>query len=131
MSMYGRDSWPGSLEINTAADSTTDDDHLNEFDRAAFSRRLDETQQSWLLGPGEEKKTKYVDLGCVLISRKIFIWTVGLILGAAFIAAFVALIVKTLPKHHKHTPPVDNYTLALQKALVFFNAQKCNLIFIL
>ena len=105
MSMYGRDPWGGPLEINTT-DSATDDDgsrNLNDFDRAALSRPLDETQQSWLLGPGEEKKKKYVDLGCISVSRKIFVWTVGLIFAAGFIAGFIALIVKIVPKHHKFT----------------------------
>ncbi|KAK6143801.1 hypothetical protein DH2020_024149 [Rehmannia glutinosa] len=79
--MYGRDPWGGPLEI--AADSATDDDrsrNLQDYDKAALSRPLDETQQSWLLGPGEQKKKKYVDLGCIIVSRKIFVWTVGTIL---------------------------------------------------
>lgn len=134
MSMYGRDPWGGPLEIN-ATDSATDEDrsrNLNELDRAALSRPLDETQQSWLLGPTEQKKKKkYVDLGCIIVSRKIFVWTVGTILFAAFVAGFVTLIVKTVPRHHKKHPPPDNYTLALHKALMFFNAQKCKLTLLL
>lgn len=125
MSMYGRDPWGGPLEI--AADSATDDDrsrNLQDFDRAALSRPLDETQQSWLLGPMEQKKKKYVDLGCIIVSRKIFVWTVGTILAAGFLAGFITLIVKTVPRHHKPHPPPDNYTLALHKALMFFNAQR-------
>lgn len=125
MSMYGRDPWGGPLEI--AADSATDDDrsrNLQDFDRAAISRPLDETQQSWLLGPGEQKKKRYVDLGCVIVSRKIFVWTVGTILVAGLIAGFITLIVKTVPRHHHHPPPPDNYTIALRKALLFFNAQR-------
>lgn len=125
--MYGRDPWGGPLEIN-AADSATDDDrsrNLNDLDRAALSRPLDETQQSWLLGPTEQKKKKYVDLGCIIVSRKIFIWTVGTIVAAALLAGFITLIVKTVPRHHHKNPPPDNYTLALHKALKFFNAQKC------
>ena len=54
MSMYGRDPWGGPLEIH-ATDSATDDErsrNLQELDRGA----LDETQQSWLLGAGEQKK---------------------------------------------------------------------------
>ncbi|KAK1566586.1 hypothetical protein Q3G72_001715 [Acer saccharum] len=124
--MYGRDPWGGPLEINTA-DSATDDDrsrNLQDFDRAALSRPLDETQQSWLLGPTEQKKKKYVDLGCIIVSRKIFIWTVGTILVSALIAGFITLIVKTVPRHHHSHAPADNYTLALHKALMFFNAQK-------
>lgn len=125
MSIYGRDPWGGPLEI--AADSATDDDrsrNLQDFDRAAISRPLDETQQSWLLGPGEQKKKRYVDLGCVIVSRKLFVWTVGTILVAGLIAGFITLIVKTVPHHHHHPPPPDNYTIALRKALMFFNAQR-------
>ncbi|CAL5401912.1 unnamed protein product [Camellia sinensis] len=124
--MYGRDPWGGPLEIN-AADSATDDDrsrNLHDFDRAALSRPLDETQQSWLLGPGEQKKKKYVDLGFIIVSRKLFLWTVGTILAAGFLAGFIILIVKTVPRHHRPQPPPDNYTVALNKALMFFNAQR-------
>ncbi|CAK9141032.1 unnamed protein product [Ilex paraguariensis] len=126
MSMYGRDPWGGPLEIH-AADSATDDDrsrNLQDFDRAALSRPLDETQQSWLLGPGEQKKKKYVDLGCIIVSRKIFLWTVGTILAAGVLAGFITLIIKTVPRHHRPHPPPDNYTVALHKALMFFNAQR-------
>ncbi|XP_044488325.1 endoglucanase 25-like [Mangifera indica] len=126
MSMYGRDPWGGPLEINTA-DSATDDDrsrNLQDFDRAALSRPLDETQQSWLLGPTEQKKKKYVDLGCIIVSRKIFVWTVGTLLVSGLLAGFITLIVKTVPHHHHAHGPPDNYTLALHKALMFFNAQK-------
>ncbi|RZC63900.1 hypothetical protein C5167_025650 [Papaver somniferum] len=124
--MYGRDPWGGPLEIH-AADSATDDDrsrNLNDFDKAALSRPLDETQQSWLLGPGEQKKKKYVDLGCIIVSRKIFVWTVGTILAAAFLTGLIVLIIKTVPRHHHPEPPPDNYTQALHKALMFFNAQR-------
>ncbi|KAK4337805.1 hypothetical protein RND71_042292 [Anisodus tanguticus] len=124
--MYGRDPWGGALEMN-ATDSATDDDrsrNLQDFDKAALSRNLDETQQSWLLGPTEQKKKKYVDLGCVIVSRKVFKWIVGSIIAAALIAGFVTLIVKTVPRHRHHNPPPDNYTLALRKALMFFNAQR-------
>ncbi|XP_016502343.2 endoglucanase 25-like [Nicotiana tabacum] len=126
MSMYGRDPWGGPLEIH-ATDSATDDDrsrNLGDFDRAALSRNLDETQQSWLLGPTEQKKKKYVDLGCIIVSRKIFKWTVGSILAAALLAGFITMIVKLAPRHKHHNPPPDNYTVALHKALMFFNAQK-------
>lgn len=125
--MYGRDPWGGPLEIN-ATDSATEEErsrNLQDLDRAALSRPLDETQQSWLLGPGEQKKKKYVDLGCIIVSRKIFVWTVGTVLFAAFLAGFIALIVNTVPRHHHKHPPPDNYTLALHKALMFFNAQRC------
>ncbi|KAG0447660.1 hypothetical protein HPP92_028218 [Vanilla planifolia] len=130
MSMYGRDPWGGPLEISHA-DSATDDDRSRnlDLDRAALStssRQLDETQQSWLLaGPGDQgKKKKYVDLGCLIISRKLFIWILGAVLGVATLAGIVTLIVKTVPRHHNPPPAPDNYTLALHKALMFFNAQR-------
>ncbi|XP_019177045.1 PREDICTED: endoglucanase 25-like [Ipomoea nil] len=126
MSMYGRDPWGGPLEIH-ANDSATDDDrsrNLQDLDRAALSRSLDETQQSWLLGPTEQKKKRYVDLGCIIVSRKVFKWTVGSVLAAAVLVGLIVLIVKTVPRHHRPNPPPDNYTLALHKALMFFNAQR-------
>ncbi|XP_010433798.1 PREDICTED: endoglucanase 21-like [Camelina sativa] len=125
--MYGRDPWGGPLEIN-AADSVIDEDrrsrNLQDLDRAALSRPLDETQQSWLLGPKVLKKKKYVDLGCILVSRKIFLWTLGIIVVTAFISGFITLIVKTVPRHTQKPPSPDNYTLALNEALMFFNAQQ-------
>ncbi|XP_072975350.1 endoglucanase 9 [Typha angustifolia] len=128
MSMYGRDPWGGPLEISHA-DSATDDDRSRnlDLDRAALSRTLDETQQSWLLaGPGDQgnKKKKYVDLGCLMVSRKLFLWVVISVVAAAALSGFITLIVKTIPRHHRPPPPPDNYTLALHKALMFFNAQK-------
>ena len=108
--MFGRDPWGGPLEISNA-DSAPDDDRSRDLDRAALTRQLDETQQSWLLaGPGDQagkKKKKYVDLGCVVLDRKIFI-------------GFIMMIVKLVP--HKRPPPPDQYTQALHKALMFFNA---------
>ena len=125
--MHGRDPWGGPLEINAREGGEEEGrGKTEEIDRAAVSSRaLDETQQSWLLGPTEHKKKKYVDLGCIIVSRKVFVWTVGVLLVSAFLVGFITLIAKTLPRHHhKHGPP-DNYTLALHKALLFFNAQKC------
>ncbi|GAA0157080.1 hypothetical protein LIER_38400 [Lithospermum erythrorhizon] len=66
--------------------------NLQEYDRAALSRQLDETQQSWLLGHGEnmkKKKKKYVDLGCIMVSRKIFKWLVGCVTAAALVTVIV------------------------------------------
>ncbi|GAA0143683.1 hypothetical protein LIER_04306 [Lithospermum erythrorhizon] len=65
--------------------------NLQEYDRAALSRQLDETQQSWLLGHGEKmkKKKKYVDLGCIMVSRKIFKWLVGCVVAAALVTVIV------------------------------------------
>uniref|UniRef100_A0A453I6M3 Cellulase n=1 Tax=Aegilops tauschii subsp. strangulata TaxID=200361 RepID=A0A453I6M3_AEGTS len=128
MSMYGRDPWGGPLEI--CHDSATDDDRSRnlDLDRAALSRTLDETQQSWLLaGPGDQgrKKKRYVDLGCLLVSRKLFLWSLGLLLAAAALAGIAAGIAKAVPRHQAPPAPPDQFTLALRKALMFFNAQKC------
>eukprot|EP01018_Ginkgo_biloba_P024960 Gb_39316 [translate_table: standard] len=122
--MFGRDQWGGSFEIS--ADSATDDDRSRpmDIDRASLSRQLDETQQSWLLGAGEQKKKKYVDLGCIVCSSKVFWWIFTCVVVAGLFSGMVSVIVKTLPKHHHSPPPPDNYTLALHKALMFFNAQK-------
>ncbi|KAF7053974.1 hypothetical protein CFC21_061758 [Triticum aestivum] len=127
MSMYGRDPWGGPLEI--CHDSATDDDRSRnlDLDRAALSRTLDETQQSWLLaGPGDQgrKKKRYVDLGCLLVSRKLFLWSLGLLLAAAALAGIAAGIAKAVPRHQAPPAPPDQFTLALRKALMFFNAQK-------
>ncbi|XP_074560572.1 endoglucanase 10-like [Curcuma longa] len=128
--MFGRDPWGGPLEISNA-DSATDDDrsrNLQEYDRAALSRQLDETQQSWLLAapgdPAGKKKKRYVDLGCVVVSRKLFLWTVGSVLGVGLLIGLIMLIVKTVPHRHRPPPPPDEYTQALHKALMFFNAQR-------
>ncbi|VAI02216.1 unnamed protein product [Triticum turgidum subsp. durum] len=119
--MFGRDPWGGTLEISNA-DSATDDDRSRDLDRGAMMRhQLDETQQSWLLaGPGDQagkKKKKYVDIGCMVIDRKIFMWTVGLILGVGLFVGFVMMIVKLVPHKKPPPPPPDQYTLALHKAL--------------
>ncbi|KAK1314502.1 Endoglucanase 12 [Acorus calamus] len=126
--MHTGNHWGGSFEIQT--DSVTDDDRSRtmDLDRAAVSQQLDETQQSWLLGPQDEgkKKKKYIDLGCVVCSRKAFKWTVWSIVVAFFVVALPIIIVKSIPKHKDPPPPPDKYTLALHKALLFFNAQKLN-----
>ncbi|CAH8353727.1 unnamed protein product [Eruca vesicaria subsp. sativa] len=113
--MYGRDPWGGPLEIN-AADSITEDDrshsNLQELDHSTLPRPLDATQQSWLLGPPMRKKKKYVDLGCILVSHKIFLWTLGTLLVTTFLAGSITMIVRHVLPHHKHEKPqLDNYTI--------------------
>ncbi|KAH0716109.1 hypothetical protein KY284_009014 [Solanum tuberosum] len=136
--------WGGALEIatTTGGESTTDDDNRSrniDLDRASVnqlqrydnydrstqsSRNLDETQQSWLLGPPEKKKKKYVDLGCIICSRKALKYTfIGIIVAFAVIA-LPTIVVKVWPKHKSQPSLPDNYTFALHKALMFFDAQK-------
>ncbi|KAL4345336.1 hypothetical protein AHAS_Ahas11G0268200 [Arachis hypogaea] len=103
--MFERDSWSGPLEIHAA-----DDDKIHNMlqqrglDKAALLRPLDETERSWLLSPEHKskmnKKMKNMDLGCIIISRKIFLWMIATIAISAFTAGFATLIAKTVPRHH-------------------------------
>ncbi|EHA8587680.1 endoglucanase 12 [Cocos nucifera] len=125
--MHSGNQWGGTFEIHV--DPVTDDEHSRsmDLDRAALYRQqLDETQQSWLLGPqdGNQKKDKYVDLGCVICKRKVLWWIVWTALTAFVVIGIPIIIVKSLPKHKEKAPPPDQYTMALHKALLFFNAQK-------
>uniref|UniRef100_A0A0E0PB19 Endoglucanase n=1 Tax=Oryza rufipogon TaxID=4529 RepID=A0A0E0PB19_ORYRU len=126
--MYSANHWGGSFEI--AADGAAEDDHSRnmDLDRGALSARqhqLDETQQSWLLGPPEaKKKDKYVDLGCVVVKRKLLWWVLWTLLAAFILIGLPVIIAKSIPKKKPHAPPPDQYTDALHKALLFFNAQK-------
>ncbi|KAG6512635.1 endoglucanase 12-like [Zingiber officinale] len=125
--MHSMNHWGGTFEIG--AEGTTDDEHSRnmDLDRAALSRQqLDETQQSWLLaGPQEsKKKDKYVDLGCLIVKRKVLKWILYGFLFAVVVIAVPIIIAKSIPKHRKPPPPPDQYSQALHKALMFFNAQK-------
>lgn len=130
--MHNANHWGGSFEIQ--AESTTDDERSRnmDLDRAALTHHheLDETQQSWLLGPPDpnHRRGKYVDLGCILCSRKALKWTLWSVVVGMLVIVLPTVIVKTLPKHRTPTPPPDNYTIALHRALLFFNAQKCKLL---
>jgi len=126
--MYAANHWGGSFEI---ADGAAEDDHSRnmDLDRGALSRQqhheLDETQQSWLLGPPEaKKKDKYVDLGCVVVKRKLLWWAFWCVVGAFVLIGLPIIIAKAIPHKKPGPPPPDQYTEALHKALRFFNAQK-------
>ncbi|XP_002960146.2 endoglucanase 25 [Selaginella moellendorffii] len=115
--------WGGPLEVFQLEGHDDDQSRSMELDRAAL-QKLEETQQSWLLGAGEKKKKQVVDLGCIVCSRKLFTGIVTALVAVGLIIGFTVLIVKTAPKHRRHAPPPDNYTVALHKTLMFFNAQK-------
>lgn len=142
--MHSANHWGGSLEIANNGDSTAEEydrsrnldwdkasinhqqqQQYNNYDQYSHRHNLDETQQSWLLGPPEKKKKKHVDLGCIVCSRKAFKYTIYGIIIAFLVIALPTIIAKTLPKHKTRPSPPDNYTIALHKALLFFNAQKC------
>ncbi|EPS58029.1 endo-1,4-beta-glucanase, partial [Genlisea aurea] len=133
--------WGGSLEITSSGGSPFSEEEKSignhqEWDRASIGHikhhSLDDTQQGWLLlDPSEKKKTKkkkkndgFVDLGCVVCSRTALKWSVSL-LAIAFLVIFLPVVVlKSVPEDRPPPPPPDNYTAALHKALLFFNAQK-------
>ncbi|VFQ70595.1 unnamed protein product [Cuscuta campestris] len=136
--MHSGHHWGGPLEIcanNAPAESSTTT--TEEWDRASGTQRsstnhrhadLDETQQSWLLGasPDDSKRRKkYVDLGCVVCSRKALAYSFWAFLLAFLVFAVPTVIVRVLPRHRPRPPPPDNYSAALHPALLFFNAQKC------
>ncbi|KAG2719016.1 hypothetical protein I3843_03G238500 [Carya illinoinensis] len=127
--MHSANHWGGSFEITNVdvpASGEYDRSRSSEWDAAALDhhQHLDETQQSWLLGPPEKKKNSYVDFGCILISRKALKWILGSFLLAFVVIAVPIIIAKSLPKHKPDSRPPDKYSVALQKALLFFNAQK-------
>lgn len=138
--MQGGNHWGGPLEVTNnggnGADGGGDQDRIAEdWDRAALrsqsfhqnnNQELDETQRSWLLGPPEaKKKNRYVDLGCVIVSKKALKWSFFSILIAFCVIGLPIIIAKTWPKHRPPPVPPDRYSQALHKALLFFNAQKC------
>ncbi|CAN1768500.1 Endoglucanase 7 [Linum perenne] len=123
----GASYWGGTLELTDGNDEEEDEKRrkIGEVDRAALIshhdynnkyNHLDETQQS-------NNKQK-VDLGCLVCSRNAFKWTLISIGIAILIISLSIIIVKVIPKHKPHPTPPDNYTRALNKALLFFNAQK-------
>ncbi|MCL7022165.1 hypothetical protein MKW94_024997 [Papaver nudicaule] len=102
--------WGGSFEMhdddNRDRNAAVDDN----LDRAALAnqQQLHQAQQSWVLGPKENKRKKYIDFGCVVCSRKAVKWS------------FWAI---NWPKPKVHPPPPNQYSVALKKALLFFDAQ--------
>lgn len=134
--MQGGNHWGGPLEVvdNNGGGGENHDRTAGaeDWDRAALQSQsynqneLDETQRSWLLGPADgKKKNKYVDLGCVIVSRKALKWSLISILIAFCVIGLPIIVAKTWPDHHPPPLPPDRYSDALHKALLFFNAQKC------
>ncbi|XP_073007941.1 endoglucanase 12-like [Typha latifolia] len=122
--MYSANHWGGSFEIQFEVEDENSPDL--ELDRSAVLRQqLDETQQGWLLSPREsKKKDKYIDLGCIICQRKLFMWVAISILIAFFVVGIRIVVVKRLPENRETASPLDEYCIALHKALMFFNAQK-------
>jgi len=133
--MHSRNQWGGSFELSSNSEVPSGDETSrtgDQWDKAALldhgNRRegLDETLQSWILErPNMKKKTKYVDFGCIVLSHKALKWIFGIIFVGFCVIGLPIIVSKALPKHHSSPTPPDNYTIALRKALRFFNAQKC------
>lgn len=128
--MHSRNQWGGSFELSSGeVVSGYEISPAEQWDKAALLEqpRRDETLQSWILERSEtkRKKSKYVDFGCIVLSHKALKWIFGSIFVAFCVIGLPIIIAHFLPKHHAKPIPPDNYTLALHKALRFFNAQKC------
>ncbi|KAG0581416.1 hypothetical protein KC19_4G249800 [Ceratodon purpureus] len=94
-------------------------------DEPPLSRELDETQQSWLLEPNNKKKQPRVNLGFgASCTRRCFLWSICIFLTCAIIVALSLVTWKFAPKKHRTLSAPDNYTIALGKALTFFDIQK-------
>ncbi|KAI3967599.1 hypothetical protein MKW92_003474 [Papaver armeniacum] len=123
--MLSSNLWGGSFEMHDDDNrdrNTTVDDNL---DRGALTnqQQLDQAQQSWLLGPKENKRKKYIDFGCVVCSRQAVKWSFWTIVLAFVVIALPTIIVKSWPRDKVHPIPPDQYHVALTKALKFFDAQ--------
>ncbi|CAN6268395.1 unnamed protein product [Urochloa humidicola] len=131
--MYSANHWGGSFEIATDGASEDDDSRNMDLDPGALQssaarqhrHELDETQLGWLLGPpAAKKKNRHVDLGCVVVKRKVLVWAFwGLVAGFVLIGVPI-IIARAIPHKTPRPPPPDQYAEALRKALLFFNAQK-------
>lgn len=124
--MHSANHWGGSFEIyaNDDDEKTTKN---KDMDRAALLRELDDIQQSWLLGPQDKaNKKKYIDFGCIVCSHDALRWTLASIFIAFLVIGLPIIISKSINHKKEHVQPPDKYTEALQTALLFFNAQKCN-----
>ncbi|KAI5073534.1 hypothetical protein GOP47_0011547 [Adiantum capillus-veneris] len=122
--MHAHNAWGGSFDVSM--DSATDDDRSRnmDLDRASLAR-LEETHQSWLLGPADKKKKdQQVDLGCMLCSKKLLKKIGWGVLAVVVLIGIIVMIVKLVPHRRPPPAPEDEYTKALHKVLMFFNAQK-------
>ncbi|KAL6652456.1 hypothetical protein ACP70R_011381 [Stipagrostis hirtigluma subsp. patula] len=119
-----------SVDIAAADEEEADGGHRGTFEiergaPAGRQRELNEMEKSWLLRPPEAKTTHgHVNLGCVVVKRKVLRWVFWCVLAAFLLVGLPVLVDKTVPRKKLLPPPADRYTVALHKALLFFNAQK-------
>ncbi|XVE73388.1 hypothetical protein DITRI_Ditri11bG0114100 [Diplodiscus trichospermus] len=94
------------------------------YDRAAYQSPSEEVKQGWLLRPAMEMERKRrKKKRCMNINPTVLIRTV--VLGVILVGVVTLVTFLVTRGHHQRPLPVqDNYTIALQQALVFFNAQR-------
>ncbi|CAO2832625.1 unnamed protein product [Amaranthus hypochondriacus] len=140
--MHNPNIWGGNYEVQLRNKEGEDERsrEMEDWDKSSLlyqehlhnthnhTQELDDVQQGWLLAPPDKnrknRKNKYVDLGCIVVSNKVIKWGFWSFVVAFIVIAMPIIIAKSLPKHKHGPPPPDNFTLALHKALLFFNAQK-------
>lgn len=96
-----------------------------EFDTPALyssetqnTRTLEEIQRSWLLNPKSwVSRSRHIDLGCMICSRRAFKWMMWLLIVAVFVIVAPTIMTRSLPHHHPKSRIPDNYTTALHKVL--------------
>lgn len=125
--------WGGSHSMRSTDLMSDDTQSFSELERSMRtdeppSRRiLDEIEQSWLLEPQESKQNQsmLIDLGCIECPRRWFWWIVSGFWSCVVIIGLSILAWKLAPEGHQDVAAPDGYSLALRKALTFFDIQKC------
>lgn len=95
---------------------------------APSMRILDETEQSWLLEPKDERNQGMIDLcGWISCRRKCFWWIVSAFWACVLVVSVAVVIWKFAPRGRgrDESANLDVYSVALKKALTFFDIQKC------
>ena len=117
--------WGGTFDIITEEEDQGIENG-RYYDRAAYqSPSEEEVKQGWLLRPAVEMEGKRrKNKRCINMNPTVVIRTLVVV---AILVGFVALVafVVTRVHHHRPLPVQDNYIIALQRALMFFNAQRC------
>ncbi|KAJ6920196.1 endoglucanase 9-like [Populus alba x Populus x berolinensis] len=72
--------------------------------------------------------SKSFDYELVITDKKYFKRFVYVSVFIVFVVLAIVLLVQFLPHKHKHHGKSNNITLALNQALMFFDAQKCNIL---
>ncbi|KAJ4838636.1 hypothetical protein Tsubulata_004229 [Turnera subulata] len=94
---------------------------IDDYDPASYRRSSEEeVKQGWLIRPDREtrqrkKRSSYVN--CLMIKSLL----ISLVVGGLVV---LIVMLATRRRHHHPGPGPDNYTVALHRALRFFDAQQ-------